>query len=203
MTLSTPPIKNKKKFSKEDLKWLALIEEIKWRDGYKCTYKGCGGEKYFEGKTPYSRKCTKCKHEESATAGTPFHGQRLPISQTMRILHYLIDMYEDYHGVINNNPYLAEKYSGGEFRLRDHTIRASPGYIAERLKMHERTVFLFLSRFMDSLPTFPDGTYITDQWYRGVEMKDRQRYTNLYYIIEKGETVEGIVEMAITKRTSF
>lgn len=203
MTLSTPIKNSDKKFSQEDLKWLALIAEIKWQEGYKCLSPGCESESYFTGKTPYSRKCMKCKHEESATSNTPFHGQRLPISQTMRILHCIVDMYEDYHGVINSNPYLAEKYSHGLFGLRDHSIRASSGYIAKRLKMHQRTVFLFLSRFMDSLPTFADGNYITYQWYRGVEMKDRQRYTNLYYIIEKGETVERVVEMAITKRTSF
>ena len=47
------------------------ISEIKWPSGtYSC--KRCGYTKYGKGKKAYSRRCTKCNHDESPTAGTMF-----------------------------------------------------------------------------------------------------------------------------------
>ena len=47
------------------------ISEIKWPSGtYNC--KRCGYTKYGKGKKSYSRRCTKCNHDESPTAGTMF-----------------------------------------------------------------------------------------------------------------------------------
>ena len=47
------------------------LSEIKWPSGgYGC--KRCGHTKYGKGKKPYSRRCTKCNHDESPTAGTMF-----------------------------------------------------------------------------------------------------------------------------------
>jgi hypothetical protein len=40
-----------------------------------------------QAKKPYSRRCTRCKHEESATAHTIFHGCHLPISEAMEIAY--------------------------------------------------------------------------------------------------------------------
>ena len=47
------------------------LSEIKWNgDGYAC--KRCGNKTFHKGHLPYSRKCNKCKHDESPTAGTMF-----------------------------------------------------------------------------------------------------------------------------------
>lgn len=46
------------------------IADIKWEAGYSC--KKCGSEKYIPGKKPSSRRCLKCKYDESPTAGTMF-----------------------------------------------------------------------------------------------------------------------------------
>lgn len=47
------------------------LSEIKWNgDGYAC--KWCGNKTFHKGHLPYSRKCNKCKHDESPTAGTMF-----------------------------------------------------------------------------------------------------------------------------------
>ncbi len=40
-----------------------FLAELKWSDGYRC--RKCGNTNYCPGKTPYSRRCTKCKTEES------------------------------------------------------------------------------------------------------------------------------------------
>jgi hypothetical protein len=47
------------------------LSEIKWPDNA-YQYKRCGYEKHGKGKKPYSRRCIKCKHDESPTVGTIF-----------------------------------------------------------------------------------------------------------------------------------
>jgi len=46
------------------------ISEIKWMSGFVC--KKCGHTEYCAGRKPYSRRCTRCKYDESPTAGTMF-----------------------------------------------------------------------------------------------------------------------------------
>jgi hypothetical protein len=50
---------------------------LKWEEVYKC--KKCANDKFFWGKTPFARRCTKCGYEESVTAHTIFHNMRIPI----------------------------------------------------------------------------------------------------------------------------
>lgn len=44
------------------------IANIKWSKGYIC--KKCGNVNFCKGKKPFSRRCTKCKYDESPTAHT-------------------------------------------------------------------------------------------------------------------------------------
>jgi len=46
------------------------LSEIKWQSGYIC--KKCGHSKYYKGVKPCSRRCMRCKYDESPTAGTMF-----------------------------------------------------------------------------------------------------------------------------------
>lgn len=47
------------------------LSGIKWEGGqYIC--KKCGNTHYCKGRLPYSRRCTRCKYDESPTAGTMF-----------------------------------------------------------------------------------------------------------------------------------
>ncbi len=62
------------------LRWLA---DKKWAEGFTC--RKCGHHNYCAGRRPYSRRCTRCKREESATAHTPFHRCRIPIREAFRI----------------------------------------------------------------------------------------------------------------------
>ena len=55
---------------KDDDSCLEYLSLIKWKSGYNC--KRCGNKKFCTGKSKYSRRCTKCKHDESVTAGTMF-----------------------------------------------------------------------------------------------------------------------------------
>ncbi len=62
---------------------LSYLAERKWQTGFKC--RKCGHTNYCQGRTPFSRRCTKCKREESATAHTIFHRCRIPLNEAFAI----------------------------------------------------------------------------------------------------------------------
>jgi len=66
-----------------DERCLEFIASMKWGEGFEC--RKCGNTNFCPGKTPFSRRCTKCKAEESATAGTIFHNCKFPISKAFYI----------------------------------------------------------------------------------------------------------------------
>ncbi|GGF13076.1 7TM diverse intracellular signaling domain-containing protein [Hymenobacter cavernae] len=47
---------------------LRYLAELKWKNGYQC--RRCGHEKYCDGRELHSRRCTRCRYVESATAYT-------------------------------------------------------------------------------------------------------------------------------------
>jgi two-component system, sensor histidine kinase LadS len=71
-------------FSDED-HCLAFLAEQKWKQGFVC--RTCGHTNYCRGKSPHARRCTRCKHEESATAHTIFHRCHIPITEAFRIVY--------------------------------------------------------------------------------------------------------------------
>ena len=64
---------------------LEFIASEKWRQGFVC--RKCGNDNFCNGKKPYSRRCTRCKHEESATSHTIFHGCHLPLTHAFRLAY--------------------------------------------------------------------------------------------------------------------
>lgn len=68
-----------------DEKCLEFLAELKWSNGFTC--RRCGNTNSCPGKTPHSRRCTKCKAEESAAAGTIFHNCKFPISKAFYIAY--------------------------------------------------------------------------------------------------------------------
>lgn len=66
-----------------DERTLEFLSSIKWSNGFVC--KKCGNTNYCDGKTPYSRRCTRCKNEESATSHTIFHNCKFPVSKAFYI----------------------------------------------------------------------------------------------------------------------
>jgi two-component system, sensor histidine kinase LadS len=71
----------------DDEKCLAILSGEKWKNGFVCRH--CGNHNYCKGKTPYSRRCTRCKRDESATAHTIFHHCRIPLPKAFE-LAYLV-----------------------------------------------------------------------------------------------------------------
>ncbi len=80
--ISIPQIKDL--FIDEE-KCLEFIADEKWKEGFVC--RKCGHTNYCLGKKLFSRRCTKCKTEESATAHTIFHRCRLYLPDAFRIVH--------------------------------------------------------------------------------------------------------------------
>lgn len=64
---------------------LEFLANQKWKDGYSC--RKCGHSNYCSGKSPFSRRCTRCKKEESATAHTMFHRCHIPLTDAFQIAY--------------------------------------------------------------------------------------------------------------------
>ncbi|MEI7896501.1 MAG: transposase [bacterium] len=64
---------------------LKFLSEKKWETGFVC--QKCGNTNYCKGKTPFARRCTRCKKDESATANTIFHRCHIPITEAFRIVY--------------------------------------------------------------------------------------------------------------------
>jgi transposase-like zinc ribbon protein len=69
---------------------LKLVSEIKWESGFVCLK--CGNTNYCKGKTVESRRCTRCKKEESATAHTIFHRCKIPINSALEIAYMVCNI---------------------------------------------------------------------------------------------------------------
>jgi hypothetical protein len=76
-------------FSTEE-KCLMFLDNEKWKNGFTC--RKCGHTNYCEGKMPYSRRCTRCKYQESATAHTIFHRCKIPIQEAFKITYLVCSM---------------------------------------------------------------------------------------------------------------
>jgi hypothetical protein len=70
-----------------------FLAELKWSDGFTC--RKCGNTNYCPGKTLHSRRCTRCKTEESPAAGTIFHNCKFPISKAFYIAYNVCKGKED------------------------------------------------------------------------------------------------------------
>lgn len=87
---------------------LQFLAEQKWASGFVC--KKCGHTNYCKGKTPYSRRCTRCKHEESATAHTIFHRCHLSITEAFQMVY-----------MVCNNPQISSYELSRQLEIRQMT----------------------------------------------------------------------------------
>lgn len=91
----------KKELTQEELELLfrsddecfRFLSEVKWENGFIC--RKCGNTNHCPGKTPHSRRCTKCKTEESAAAGTIFHNCKFPVHKAFYIAYNVCKGKED------------------------------------------------------------------------------------------------------------
>ena len=69
---------------KEDIDCYEYLSLIKWERGYMC--RKCNSDKYCKGKKPFSRRCLKCKYDESPTTNTMFEKLKFPILIAFHII---------------------------------------------------------------------------------------------------------------------
>lgn len=62
----------------------SLLADLKWKDGYRC--RKCGNDHYCNGQLPYSRRCTRCRYDESVIAYTVLQNARIPINKAFYII---------------------------------------------------------------------------------------------------------------------
>ncbi|MCR6642970.1 MAG: transposase [Sporocytophaga sp.] len=126
------------------------LSEIKWTKGYSC--KKCGNKNSSAGKTPYSKRCTKCGYDESVTTYTIFHNSKLPITQTF-YLSYLV---------------LANK------NISSHEL-------SEKLDLRQKTCWAFKKKIIDSINSSGTGKLNSKDWgkifYNSNTAKEQSRTT--------------------------
>ena len=103
------------------------IARYKWDNNFAC--RKCENTKYFEGKTPFSRRCSKCKTDESATAATVFDKLRIPLPIALDIIKQIVESDTWLKSVVLTKA-LEEKWN---------------------LKLRQQTIWAFLDRIYNAL----------------------------------------------------
>ena len=75
------------RFQSED-DCFAYLAAIKWK-GNQYICRKCGNTTFHKGRSPYSRRCNRCKYDESVTAGTIFHRLKFPILTAFQIIQLM------------------------------------------------------------------------------------------------------------------
>lgn len=68
----------------DKLSVLRFLNDNKWNGGYEC--RKCGNKKSCDGNSKFSRRCTKCRYDESITAFTIFHRCKFPLEHALYIV---------------------------------------------------------------------------------------------------------------------
>ncbi len=69
---------------KDDNDCYEYLSLVKWEYGFIC--RKCGCKKYYHGKKPFSRRCLKCKYDESPTVNTMFEKLKFSILVAFHIV---------------------------------------------------------------------------------------------------------------------
>ncbi|HEY0741552.1 MAG TPA: 7TM diverse intracellular signaling domain-containing protein [Chryseosolibacter sp.] len=68
----------------DDISCLKFLAEIKWQNGFSCVK--CNHGHFSDGRTPFSRRCTRCGYDESVTASTLLQNTRIPINKAFYMI---------------------------------------------------------------------------------------------------------------------
>lgn len=69
----------------DDLSCMEYLSHLKWpNDSYRC--RKCGHSHYMKGKYAYSKRCRKCKYDESVTSHTLFHKLKFSIRSAFDLI---------------------------------------------------------------------------------------------------------------------
>jgi hypothetical protein len=111
-----------------------FLAEMKWRKGYSCGK--CKNTKYSEGKTLYSRRCSKCNYEESAVLNTIFSRVKFPLSKAFYILFLYVSSKE----------------------------KLTSTRISQILKLRQKTCWSFLQKIKEASEARKNSNKTIDKW---------------------------------------
>jgi len=80
---------------RDDEACVRYLERVRWGDGFACRFCGAVGGDWWAVRRGL-RRCAVCRRESSVTAGTIFHGSRLPLQSWFASIWYVVNQK---HGV--------------------------------------------------------------------------------------------------------
>ena len=72
------------------MRLFALPERLRWGEGFSCRFCGAVDGGWWQMRDGL-RRCAVCHHETSVTAGTIFHGSRLPLTSWFAAIWYVVN----------------------------------------------------------------------------------------------------------------
>jgi hypothetical protein len=124
------------------------LADIKWKNGYGCA--NCGNEKYFAGKQPKGRCCTKCHYDESPTAHTLFHNVKFSLKKAFYIIFLVV----------------TTKKGISTFEL------------SRKLELRQKTCWLFKRKTMEAMASgndrFLNGQVEVDEFFIGGPQENKK-----------------------------
>ena len=121
-----------------DEKCYEFLSEVKWENGFTC--RKCGNTNYCPGKTPFSRRCTKCKTEESAAAGTIFHNCKFPIHKAFYIAYNVCKGKEELSTYEFARRLSLRQMTCWNFRTKIHQAIEKMDYLTENERLSIRKI---------------------------------------------------------------
>jgi len=112
------PLSKAEELFEDSEKVLKFVSDVKWKDGFIC--RKCGHTNFCEGKTPSSRRCTRCKSEESAAAHTLFHNIKFPINKAFYIAYNVCVLGNDFSSYNFSDQLELNQMTCWKFRKRIH-----------------------------------------------------------------------------------
>lgn len=107
---------------------LEYLSLVKWEQGFSC--KRCSNHLYCPGKRLFNRRCTKCRYDESPTAGTMFDKVKFSI---LKAFHIVFKIATKIKG-------MSSLELGHEFELRQKTCWAFKWKIQQAMQSSKKNV---------------------------------------------------------------
>lgn len=108
---------------KSDDDCLQYLSDLKWEAGYSC--KRCENNKYCSGKKPFNRRCTKCRYDESPTAGTMFDKVKFSLLKAFHIAFKISTKKKGMSSIELSNEFELRQKTCWEFKWKIQQAMAS------------------------------------------------------------------------------
>lgn len=102
---------------------LEYLSVLKWEQGYSC--KRCSNLIYCSGKKPFNRRCTKCRYDESPTAGTMFDKVKFSILKAFHIVFKIATKKKGMSSIELSNEFGLRQKTCWEFKWKIQQAMAS------------------------------------------------------------------------------